>query len=389
MTTENKALNVPPLRFPEFADNWQNHPLSDIASFAKGKGIPKDCLTEIGHECILYGEMYTHFSDNTLIYSPLLKTQVNINCLVLSRKMDVILPASGETHEDISNACCVLKNDVLFGGDINIIRLRNEEDFHGDFLAYQLRSSKQRKFIARIAQGDSVVHLQNSQIKKINIAFPSSNEQTKIVALLSIIEKRIETQKKIIEDLFLLKSWLYKLTMDGASIRSVFHLGDLCSIKKGEQINGSELSSYGVYYYQNGGITHSGYCQQWNTEAGTITISEGGNSCGFVKLNKTRFWNGGHCYSLNINKESRINNAYLYHVLKAHERQIMRLRVGTGLPNIQRKDLVNFQVRLPIESIQENHSMLYNAIDQLVDCNSALLVSFSKAKIFFLSTLFI
>lgn len=59
-------------------------------------------------------------------------------------------------------------------------------------------------------------------------------------------------------------------------------LSELAEIVKGQQVNGDELSENGKYYVMNGGIMPSGYYDDYNTKAGTISISEGGNSCGYV-----------------------------------------------------------------------------------------------------------
>lgn len=124
------------------------------------------------------------------------------------------------------------------------------------------------------------------------------------------------------------------------------YLGDLCDIKKGTQINKSALSNKGPYYVMNGGIVPSGYYDLYNTNANTISISEGGNSCGYVQYNYTPFWSGGHCYTLeNISPE--VDCRYLFHYLKANELEIMSLRIGSGLPNIQKKDLSLFRIPLP------------------------------------------
>ncbi len=88
----------------------------------------------------------------------------------------------------------------------------------------------------------------------------------------------------------------------------------------------------------NGGILPSGYHSEYNSDAETISISEGGNSCGYIQYNYYKFWSGGHCYTLNkINK--KIKSKYLYYYLKANENKIMALRVGSGLPNIQKSAL--------------------------------------------------
>lgn len=96
----------------------------------------------------------------------------------------------------------------------------------------------------------------------------------------------------------------------------------------------------------NGGTEPSGYYDNYNVEASTISISEGGNSCGYVQFNTSPFWSGGHCYSIQ-NIADKVDNMYLYHYLKSNEDAIMKLRIGSGLPNIQKKDLAMFKIIVP------------------------------------------
>lgn len=133
----------------------------------------------------------------------------------------------------------------------------------------------------------------------------------------------------------------------------------------------------------NGGKSPSGYLNEWNTNLNTITISEGGNSCGFVKWNKKNFWKGGHCYSID-NIQKGILNTFLYHLLKYHENEIMKLRVGSGLPNIQKRDLLNFKINIPLldeqylisnilTSIYKKSNLLYEKINQMKKYKQSLL----------------
>ena len=137
----------------------------------------------------------------------------------------------------------------------------------------------------------------------------------------------------------------------------------MCCIKKGEQINSSELSKSGSYAVMNGGTAPSGYHSNFNTEADTISISEGGNSCGYVQYNHSKFWSGGHCYTL-TETNSTIMNKYLYYFLKFNEQHIMSLRIGTGLPNIQKKDLEKFEIRFPNN---EDQLEIVRILDLLTD----------------------
>ena len=170
--------------------------MSDIADLSKGIGISKDQLSADGEPCILYGELYTKYKSET-IKEVISKTNIDNTKLVKSKANDVIIPCSGETAEEIATARCVLKDDILLGGDLNIIRLHG---YDGSFMSYQL-NGKRKYDIAKVAQGVSVVHLYGEHLKNIKTINPSLNEQKKIANLLSLLDERISTQNKIIDKL--------------------------------------------------------------------------------------------------------------------------------------------------------------------------------------------
>ena len=206
MANNNKHTgpNVPALRFPEFSGEWIESKLGDIADFSKGAGISKDQRSEKGNPCILYGELYTRYKSE-VITNVFSKTALPDSDLVKSKANDIIIPASGETAEDIATARCVPFDNILLGGDLNIIRLHEQD---GKFFSYQLNGV--RKYdIAIVAQGVSVVHLHAGDLKGITVKYPSHiAEQEKISQILGLIDDRIATQSKIIEELTTLRSAL-------------------------------------------------------------------------------------------------------------------------------------------------------------------------------------
>ena len=182
------------MRFPGFEGEWESCELGDIAEFSKGAGISKDQRSSGGNPCILYGELYTTYLSE-IIDEVVSKTDLDPKGLVKSKANDIIIPASGETAIDISTARCVLKDNIMLGGDLNIIRL-NEYD--GKFFSYQLNGVR-KKDIARIAHGVSIVHLHGNALSRIVVNYPSRPEQEKISLLLSLIDQRISVQNKVIE----------------------------------------------------------------------------------------------------------------------------------------------------------------------------------------------
>lgn len=240
---DNKILNVPNLRFPEFEGEWQEKRLSDIADLSKGIGISKDQLSADGEPCILYGELYTKYKSET-IKEVISKTNIDNTKLVKSKANGVIIPCSGETAEEIATARCVLKDDILLGGDLNIIRLHG---YDGSFMSYQL-NGKRKYDIAKVAQGVSVVHLYGEHLKNIKTINPSLNEQKKIANLLSLLDERISTQNKIIEDLKKLRSAISKHLFERRDLLGTkIKLSKVAELKNGYAFQSSKYNSLGEW----------------------------------------------------------------------------------------------------------------------------------------------
>lgn len=118
---------------------------------------------------------------------------------------------------------------------------------------------------------------------------------------------------------------------------------------------------HGQYYIMNGGTSPSGYTDACNAPSGSISISEGGSSCGYVQYNDAAFWCGKHCFVIDRADDS-VDMRYLFHFLKAKEKSIMALRTGSGLPNIQKHDLLSFPVYVPSADMQMRISRTYAAV---------------------------
>ena len=240
---ENKVLNVPNLRFPEFTEVWKVERLDEIATLSKGVGISKEQLSNDGEPCILYGELYTKYKSE-IIKEIDSRTNIDNSKLKRSKANDVIIPCSGETAIDIATARCVPFDNILLGGDLNIISLYQ---YDGAFMSYQL-NGKRKYDIAKVAQGVSVVHLYGEHLKAIFIYNPCLQEQQKIAQILSLLDERIATQNKIIEDLKKLKSAItQKLLNSSTLLETHISLGEISELKNGYAFKSSTYCVDGIY----------------------------------------------------------------------------------------------------------------------------------------------
>ena len=154
---------------------WEQRKLGELAEFSKGQGYSKADLRDEGTPIILYGRLYTNYE--TVIS--------NVDTFALEREgsvkslgNEVIVPGSGETAEDISVASAVRQAGVLLGGDLNVVRPNDELD--QTFLALAITGASPHDQMAKRAQGKTVVHLHNEDLKEIDIAYPSIVEQEAI-----------------------------------------------------------------------------------------------------------------------------------------------------------------------------------------------------------------
>ena len=161
----------------------------------KGAPLSKADITTDGTPFILYGELYTTYSE--VAYEIKRKTDKEVEPQFYSRVGDVIMPTSGETPEDIATATCVMTPDVILAGDLLIYRTTTVD---GRIISYAIKN-KVNKQIASVAQGKSVVHVRAEELGKVVINYPSKAEQEKIIAMLALLEKKLVLQKQIIETL--------------------------------------------------------------------------------------------------------------------------------------------------------------------------------------------
>ena len=404
------------MRFPEFSGEWEETTLGKISEITKGSGISKDQLSEQGSPCILYGELYTKYKSEIIgeVYS---RTELDSSSLVKSKANDVIIPCSGETAIDISTARCVLFNNILLGCDLNIIRLKNDD---GGFFAYQLNGVRKTD-IARVAQGVSVVHLYGENLKQIIVYHPAIEEQKKITRLLSLIDERIATQNKIIEDLKLLRDAISdamfctpKQSAPRKRIKGFYsdwqkvHLKDICSRVSQKNTNGrcdlvlTIAAKYGLVSqldFFNKSVASENLEGYYLLQKGDFAYNKSYSSeytCGAVKR-LVRYEEGvlSPLYICFRPDPSKVNSDYLSYYFESTKwyREIMDISVegarNHGLLNISVVDYFNTIHRIPNMDEQKCIANVIKAIMHKISSEQTILDCYVKQRIFLLRQMFI
>ena len=194
---------VPELRFAGFTDAWEQREVKDVASFAKSSGYSKNDLKSEGTPIILYGRLYTKYETEIHDVDTFVVPKENS---VYSQGNEVIVPASGETAEDISRASFVATKGIILGGDLNIVKPHN--GLNPGFLALLLSNGNAQKELSKKAQGKSVVHIHNSDIEGLEINFPSVHEQEKICSVFNNLDSLLTLHQRKCERLKSMKTAL-------------------------------------------------------------------------------------------------------------------------------------------------------------------------------------
>ena len=378
MANNNKHTgpNVPALRFPEFSGEWESCTLGDITnnfsrrnkdriqypmfSVTNNRGfVPQ---SEQFEDREMVGEdiqAYKVIEKGDFAYNP---ARINV----------------GSIAKYEGNGKCMISSLYVCFNTIDRI--------DRDWFMHLLKTPKMNFYYNLNGEGGVRVYLFYPNFARIRSSYPSLAEQKKIAAMLSLIDERIATQSKIIEE----QETLLKSLADRMFSENQYSCGlsELVDIVKGKQVNADTLSEEGDYYVMNGGVAPSGYYSEYNVPAGSISISEGGNSCGYVQFNEKPFWSGGHCYSLRA-KSDIVDYKYLYYFLKAKQSDVMALRIGSGLPNIQKKDIEKFTVSFPSMVQQLRYVKVLDAVSEQLDAEKSILVLYHKQKEHLLSEMFI
>ena len=197
INNENKKLNVPNLRFPEFQGEWEKCKLRDVCTFLSG-GTPKVDVKEYWNGTIPFVSAISmhdtyildsklHISEEGLKHGSRLLTKNNLLLLVRGSMLWNTIPI------------CLNKSDVAFNQDVKGI-IANDT-INNEFLLYWLKSKEQRLKYMVTGTGLGAGKLDTSDLLSMIVYIPAMKEQDKVARLLSLFDERIATQHKVIDKL--------------------------------------------------------------------------------------------------------------------------------------------------------------------------------------------
>ena len=380
---DNKVLNVPPLRFPEFTKEWEEHALAEYLDFKNGlnpdvkrigRGLPFISVMDI-------------LADGTINYDSIRgkveATEREIENFSVE-KGDILFQRSSETLEDVGRANVYMDNrTAVYGGFV--IRGRKIGDYNPLFFKYLLSTPLARKRTCRMGAGAQHFNIGQGGLSKISLCFPLMEEQNKIARLLSLIDERIATQNKIIDKLQSLIKGLRVCCMQRNGSNNVY-LSEIAQIYQPQTISSAELTEDGFLVYGANGII--GKYKDYNHKTEQICITCRGNTCGMVNYTKPMSWITGNAMVINTDKyQDKVYKKYLYHYLSAYN--FNSIISGSGQPQIVRTPLEKLKITLPTISEQKQKAMILDKIQDKIEINHNVLNLYILQKQYLLRQMFI
>ena len=376
---DNKVLNVPHLRFPEFTEEWEEHALAEYLDFKNGlnpdvkrigRGLPFISVMDI-------------LADGTINYDSIRgkveATEREIENFSVE-KGDILFQRSSETLEDVGRANVYMDNrTAVYGGFV--IRGRKIGDYNPLFFKYLLSTPLARKRTCRMGAGAQHFNIGQDGLSKISLCFPLMEEQNKIARLLSLIDERIATQNKIIDKL---QSLIKGIAQNVARNNKPNIRLSECLECSSSTLQESDVCKNGTYpVYGANGIV--GYLDNYNTEKEAVYIIKDGSGVGTVSYVTGKCSATGTLNTLQAKEGYSLQ--YLYYMLKVFNFE--PYKTGMAIPHIYFKDYGKAKIFCPSYTEQLKYVELLSAIDNKLSVEQRILTNLSLQKQYLLRQMFI
>jgi type I restriction enzyme M protein len=389
--------NLSAERYREEADysnvKWPMVYLKDLEKegkidFLRGGELSKKDLKEEGrNKCIHYGELYT-------VYKPIIKkvtSRTNFEGKVFSVKGDVLIPATTTADAmGIAVARSLKQDNVIIGGDINIIRTKNKYIL-SDYLALLISSLPLKEELANYAKGVNILHLSNKDIKNLKIPLPPLEEQEKIVEELDRYQKIIDGAQQVIDNyqptIKINPEW-EKVKLGDNNYFKV-ESGGTPNSKEKEYWNGSINWATLVDLPSDDFITEIKETQRKITEKGlkkssaillpkdSIIVSTRA-TIGRVGIAKEEISTNQGFKNIVIKSKEKANDKFVALMIRMKRKELQQMGTGGTYPEVSKSRFCEIEIPLPPLGEQEKIVKQIEQEQQLVDQNQKLIQIFQQ-----------
>ena len=393
---DKKVLNVPNLRFPEFEGEWENCKVSELLDFYSTNSLSWDKL-EYGTNAIQnlhYGLIHVGLPTMVDLDNDKLPNIVSGNTpknYELCQEGDI---AFADASEDTNEVAKAVEFYNLNGKDVicGLHTIHGRDNQHKTIVGYKgyaFSSTAFHQQIRRIAQGTKIYSINSKNFSECYIGIPSKGEQKKISTLLRLIDERISTQNKIIEDLKKLKSAISKKLLDNDRW-TTYKIQDIAKIGRGRVICSAEIERqkhplYPVYSSQTSNDGIMGYLDDYMFDGEYITWTTDGANAGTVFYRKGKFNCTNVCGTLKI--QPKYDCYFVSLVLQQATQKYVSFNLAN--PKLMNNIMASIKIKMPDIEIQKQLSKIFQTLDSCLLVHQRTCDMYSREKQYLLCQMFI
>ncbi|QEK50925.1 restriction endonuclease subunit S [Pedobacter aquae] len=384
-----KTNTNPEVRFAGFTEAWEERELGDVAKFNPKHEIP-DVFNYVDLESVVGTEMISYRKEY--------KITAPSRAQRLAEKGDVFYQTVRPYQ----------KNNLLFD--------REDKDFVFSTGYAQMRPVIESSFLFTLIQKDEFVRvvlnnctgtsypaINSTVLASIKLYFPKSkDEQTQIGNFFENLDNLItENQQKHTKLQSLKQAMLDKMfPKQGQLIPEIrfkgfegnweeINVGSICKTTIGVFViktRQNDLSPYPVY---NGGVSYTGFYDEYNNEANKIVISARGANAGFVNIVRTKYWAGNSCYSVDVLDKGLFDIDFLFYYIKKYQRRFLENQQSANIPSVSKSDVERFKVFYPSKTEQSAIAKYLLSLDNQISNHDLQIIKLQNIKKAFLAKMFI
>ena len=394
---DSKNLNVPHLRFPEFSGEWEKCKVSNLLDFHSTNSLSWEQLEYDTNAMMNLHYGLIHVGLPTMVdlakdKLPNIKEDNMPKNFELCKEGDV---AFADASEDTNEVAKAIEFYNLAGKNIvcGLHTIHGRDNKHKTvvgFKGYAFSSTAFHNQIRRIAQGTKIYSISTKNFSECYIGLPSKPEQTKIATLLRLIDERIATQNKIIEDLKLLRDAISKQLFYTRNNWSTFKVSDIAEIGRGRVISAKEIAMqsnplYPVYSSQTSNNGVMGFLDDYAFDGEYITWTTDGANAGTVFYRNGKFNCTNVCGILKLRSE--YDTYFCSVVLGWATRKYVSINLAN--PKLMNNTMASITIGIPSLTEQKRISNLFRGLDNELSRNETLVRLYNLVKTFLLQQLFI
>lgn len=398
MASMNNNKYIPKIRFKGFDEEWRSELFSEVLLPMRNNTLSRADLNYQNGlvNNLHYGDILIKFGECLDVKRerlPYITNKRNINELRTLRLQSGDVVFADTAEDETAGKCTELLNvlDKFVVAGLHTMPYHPKSSFANGYLGYFFNSNCYHSQLIPLMQGTKVISISKSAIKSTYLHYPDNKEQALISEYLQNIDKLItQSQSKLQKLKNIKKACLEKMfPTSGSNVPEIRFKGfaeewtekkldEFCNVTIGEFVIQTKQHRNAPYPVYNGGMSYTGFYDEYNQEGNKVIISARGANAGFVNKSEQKYWAGNSCYSVGVLDTT--DWFFLYYTIKKEEQYFRNIQHSANIPSVSKKQVVELYIKLPVIEEQKQISSFFKTLDNQITKNEQKLEKLKNIK---------